>query len=118
MTIASPRATNGRGGLIYVALSSASGNINLQSPIVTSAQAGQHGGLIYFTGVNLDLTATSVSLTTMTVPSGYNGGGLYISNSGYTNILINTGTIATPTAGLNGGFLYKTGGTTYSIDLR
>jgi hypothetical protein len=49
--------------------------------------------------------------------SASNGGGFYLQNTGYTNILVTSSTIKNAVAYINGGFIYKTAGTTYVIDL-
>lgn len=117
VTAAYPSALTQKGGLIYAGISGAS-TFTFTTLTVDHASSVLDGGMVWLSGTDTDMTIGTLVITTTSTSSSGNGGGFYLTNSGYTNMLINTGTISSSSAGVSGGFIYKQGGTTYSVDLR
>lgn len=67
-------------------------------------------------------TDATITITTLTIGSTQttqnSGGGFYLTNSGATVLAITTATISSAKAYVNGGFIYKTSGTTFDIQLK
>ena len=58
-----------------------------------------------------------MTLNYASTSTGGNGGGFYFSHTGNLLFTLNTATLYSITANVNGGFLYASGGATYTLNL-
>ena len=110
-------ATNLYGGFIYGSLGANNGGITFNTALTADySEAGIDGGFIWLSATDVTLTLNSATLSHCSALTG-NGGAIHLSNSGTTSVTINGGVLSYINAFLNGGLIYKTGGTSYTFTM-
>jgi hypothetical protein len=114
LTFTSPKATNNRGGTLYLSSITLT-LITLNSITINTGYAGQSGGVVYVTGNNVELNSNILNVNTATANSG-DGGVFHFANSGTNKIVLTSPNFQTVYASVNGG-IASLGGTVTDISM-
>lgn len=89
--------------------------MTLTTPVFSTIQALVNGGIGSFSGSNVALTTTDFTVDTCKANTGY-GGGFAFTNTGTTALSFTRAYVtALSRAATNGGFIYQSGGTDFSL---